>query len=297
MQVTFGTTGTVTTISPLVGEGSLLSPLGFDSATFSYFDDGVLSSNTHIADMGNPHGVTPSQIGATTPLDVVGLVDGRLAGAVSMGSLSFSWEATDGTSNMRFRSSLLASGTGTTCLPQSLHQAQTTPNATNWNVNGTYSGMNAPSGFMGNFFDMKVAGVNAVQLSPNGVAMAQNCVVKHLSGTGALFGHYHGLTLSNEVGLGVKWGSGSGSGGLFDAAFMRLSPGLLQLTNGSQYNSTTGIGNLRDLRLRDARMKPSSSISPVDNGDLVIEATSNTLLTFRLRGSDGIVRSAMLTLV
>ena len=41
---------------------------------------------------------------------------------------------------------------------------------------------------------------------------------------------------------------------------------------------------------------PGSSVTPADNGDLVIEATSNTSLTFRYKGSDGTVRSASLTL-
>ncbi len=35
---------------------------------------------------------------------------------------------------------------------------------------------------------------------------------------------------------------------------------------------------------------------PPESGDLVVEATSDTSLTFRYRGSDGIVRSASLTL-
>jgi len=40
----------------------------------------------------------------------------------------------------------------------------------------------------------------------------------------------------------------------------------------------------------------SSSQTPANNGDLVIEATSNTLLTFRLKGSDGTVRTGTLAL-
>lgn len=43
--------------------------------------------------------------------------------------------------------------------------------------------------------------------------------------------------------------------------------------------------------------KPAVSVTPASNGDLVIEATSNTLLTFKLRGSDGVIRSGTLTLV
>lgn len=42
--------------------------------------------------------------------------------------------------------------------------------------------------------------------------------------------------------------------------------------------------------------RPPASYTPVVNGDLTVEATSNTSLTFRLKGTDGTVRSASLTL-
>lgn len=42
--------------------------------------------------------------------------------------------------------------------------------------------------------------------------------------------------------------------------------------------------------------RPPASITPAVNGDLTVEATSNTQLTFRLKGTDGVVRSASLTL-
>jgi len=41
---------------------------------------------------------------------------------------------------------------------------------------------------------------------------------------------------------------------------------------------------------------PGSSVTPANNGDVVIELTSNTQLTFKAKGSDGVVRSASLTL-
>lgn len=41
---------------------------------------------------------------------------------------------------------------------------------------------------------------------------------------------------------------------------------------------------------------PGASVTPVNNGDVVIEATNNTTLTFKLKGSDGTVRSGTLTL-
>ena len=46
----------------------------------------------------------------------------------------------------------------------------------------------------------------------------------------------------------------------------------------------------------DVTFTTSSSVTPTNNGDLVIEATNNTTLTFKLKGSDGTVRSGTLTL-
>jgi hypothetical protein len=42
--------------------------------------------------------------------------------------------------------------------------------------------------------------------------------------------------------------------------------------------------------------KPDASATPPANGDLVVEATSNTTLTFKLKGTDGTVRSGTITL-
>ncbi len=42
--------------------------------------------------------------------------------------------------------------------------------------------------------------------------------------------------------------------------------------------------------------KPSASVTPADNGDLIVQATSNTQITFKLKGSDGVVRSGSITL-
>jgi len=42
--------------------------------------------------------------------------------------------------------------------------------------------------------------------------------------------------------------------------------------------------------------RPLASVTPPDNGDLVIEAPSNTTLTFKLKGTDGTVRTGTITL-
>jgi hypothetical protein len=44
------------------------------------------------------------------------------------------------------------------------------------------------------------------------------------------------------------------------------------------------------------RFRPAASSTPVSNGDLTFEATSNTSLKIKFKGSDGVVRSATLTL-
>ena len=46
----------------------------------------------------------------------------------------------------------------------------------------------------------------------------------------------------------------------------------------------------------DIILNPSSSQTPANNGELVVEATNNTTLTFKLKGSDGVVRTGTLTL-
>lgn len=42
--------------------------------------------------------------------------------------------------------------------------------------------------------------------------------------------------------------------------------------------------------------RPAASVTPDENGDLAIQATSNTSLTFKYRGSDGVVRSGSIAL-
>jgi hypothetical protein len=43
-------------------------------------------------------------------------------------------------------------------------------------------------------------------------------------------------------------------------------------------------------------LHPAASADPIHNGDLVFQATSNTTLTFKYRGDDGVVRSGSITL-
>ena len=80
-----------------------------------------------------------------------------------------------------------------------------------------------------------------------------------------------------------------GSGGTGDVAMQRNAAGVMEI------NSTTA-GTFRDLRVRSVIQQPPATITPDTNGDLVVEATSNTTLTFKLKGTDGTVRSGTITL-
>lgn len=57
-------------------------------------------------------------------------------------------------------------------------------------------------------------------------------------------------------------------------------------------------GHFEDLRDNQFKRGASilSSIVPTNNGELVFEATSNTTITLKFKGSDGTVRSGTITL-
>jgi len=59
-------------------------------------------------------------------------------------------------------------------------------------------------------------------------------------------------------------------------------------------NGTGASGNI--LKLTAPVLIPAASVTLATNGDLAFEATSNTTLTIRYRGSDGTTRSAAITL-
>lgn len=76
-----------------------------------------------------------------------------------------------------------------------------------------------------------------------------------------------------------------------DTAFSRTAAGVIEVNNGT-------AGTFRDLRVRNVIQASgiATTVTPANNGDLVIEQTANTTLTFKMKGSDGTVRSATLTL-
>jgi len=81
------------------------------------------------------------------------------------------------------------------------------------------------------------------------------------------------------------------AGATRDTALSRNAAGVVEVNNGT-------AGTFRDLRVRNViqRSGIATTVTPASNGDLVIEQTSDTSITFKMRGTDGTVRSASLTL-
>jgi hypothetical protein len=62
-------------------------------------------------------------------------------------------------------------------------------------------------------------------------------------------------------------------------------------------NSSSSVDlGMNIVPFRNIYLHPSSSLTPLNNGDLNIEATNNTTLTFKYKGSDGVVRSGTVAL-
>jgi hypothetical protein len=56
------------------------------------------------------------------------------------------------------------------------------------------------------------------------------------------------------------------------------------------------LGNMAFQNQKSVTLKPQDSVTPEAVGDMVFQLTSNTSLVVKVKGSDGTVRSATLTL-
>jgi len=129
------------------------------------------------------------------------------------------------------------------------------------------------------------------------------------------FGSFNWVDLANEFQIST----GQAGTGTSRALCLRSAGGINFRIGGApgtlvwQFGSTTGhllaatdnsvdIGASGANRPRNVYVgsnvisRPSASITPANNSELVVEATSNTTLTFKLKGTDGTVRSGTITL-
>jgi len=73
--------------------------------------------------------------------------------------------------------------------------------------------------------------------------------------------------------------------------------GLVFLTKSSTTTASDALAERVYLdHLGNVILNMNSSVTPANNGQLMVEATSNTSLTFKYKGSDGVVRSGSITL-
>ncbi len=82
-----------------------------------------------------------------------------------------------------------------------------------------------------------------------------------------------------------------------DIIFYPNNTETLQITRSGtdcRFTSNGGTGTFKFNQ--DVTQRPGSSVTPSANGDLSVEATSDTTLTFKFKGSDGTVRSGTITL-
>lgn len=124
----------------------------------------------------------------------------------------------------------------------------------------------------------KTASAGAVEIGDGLIRTADTVGMKL-----AIYGTTYGIGIQNSVfqfinvlaGEKFVWGYGT-------------SASLTETMKLVQSTKTLEVDNLK--------LAPDSSITPASNGDLVIEATNNTTLTFKLKGTDGVVRTGTLTL-
>ena len=128
---------------------------------------------------------------------------------------------------------LFTGGTGTTTLPEVLLQPTGTTAAITWATTGTMLGVNLPSGFAGNVFDLHAnGGASLVSLTSSGVWAVQGYTIGvTVSVTSNL------IRMAGTTGV-FSWSTGAGFSGAQDVGLSRAAAGILAVGNGTQGNAT-----------------------------------------------------------
>ena len=105
----------------------------------------------------------------------------------------------------------------------------------------------------------------------------------------------------------TAWKWNVGGGGVTKYRFNTTKDGSINgpildlgLNGDATFYGNVGIGtttpNYKTHIVGTLGVNPGSSVDPQNNGDIVVEATNDTTLTFKLKGSDGTVRAGTVTL-
>lgn len=126
-----------------------------------------------------------------------------------------------------------------------------------------------------------------------------------------IIANYDSSSTSVYLPIGFSWASSTGTNApywgmaMVGTNYASAQADLTLFTSGLERVRVTNAGNVGinttapDYRLDvngSFGFTPGTSVTPVANGDVVIEATNNTTLTFKLKGSDGTVRTGTITL-
>lgn len=138
-------------------------------------------------------------------------------------------------------------GTGTTTFPHFLLQAAGTTASTTWSTAGTAIGLNAVTGFTGNFVDYKLAGVTKAKIDIGGTNIS-NAGFFMVAGPPVGFNQF-----GFDLGLNhpIYWSSSDSTGNNRDVAIVRNAAGVLEI-------DSSVAGTYRDLILRNITVGGSS---------------------------------------
>jgi hypothetical protein len=162
-------------------------------------------------------------------------------------------------------------------------------------INGTtkwivdYTGLFCAGGITSAFPAIKRngTGIHIVLADDSGFAPLSSGALTISGGGANITGIVNGTAFTSGFYVQTNTQFMFGTGGVGDVALQKNATGVVEINN-------TTAGTFRDLRCRSVIQQPpagAGAITPALNGDLVVEATSNTLLTFKFKGSDGTVRS------
>ncbi|WP_333662712.1 hypothetical protein [Acinetobacter sp.] len=101
------------------------------------------------------------------------------------------------------------------------------------------------------------------------------------------------ISTSNRI-----MGFGQSVGGVYDSSVFFIDNEYKEVAPANADYATMGTRNLKwkHTYTKDITLQPSANNTPVNNGEMTFEAVSNTSIRIKLKGSDGVVRSATLTL-
>lgn len=160
---------------------------------------------------------------------------------------TFSVASAASTAAQIFTGAWFTGGTGTTTFPHLLLQAAGTTASTTWNTAGTAIGVNAVTGFTGNFVDYKLAGVTKARIDIGGTNIS-NAGFFMIAGPPVGFNQF-----GFDLGLNhpLYWSSSDSTGNNRDVAIVRNAAGVLEI-------DSSVAGTYRDLILRNITVGGSS---------------------------------------